>query len=462
MKNKIINTIIIALILLFLTSNVYAANDMNTFPTSISEKQVFRVTARMPSVCGNNVVEEGEICDGGDFSGKTCKSEGFTTGELKCSKDCKNFVTESCSSSQCKDISKQVKDCVESGGQDVTSLDGSGCLVFNECRQSSEVQVGFTKIEKGVIIQIKDNEANIEPTEQELIQFGLRVNSAIFNVDAVETNVDTGVFEAQVKFRKPNMLNGFFSLITGFLAGTPVTYLDVFEGEKLIVAYKGLSVEYVSEGGMQKCSDEYINQAQLCEQTGNTPQIEVNKYGCKELVSCKPSCPEIYAEINQCTLKGGTVKVGRDYKNCPRVEYCELPPTEEKPAPPEEKELTPPSQIYCSFNKPEKENLDLIEISNIGFKGVEMPKSRIEFEVKNKGYSGYYVVTVNAYKFVGNEYLSTYNIFVNSPASGETKKIETDKFIKTEIFDQSLVFEVIGVNGKLLGKKEHELVAPLY
>ena len=35
-------------------------------------------------VCGNGIIETGEECDGNNFGGKTCKSEGFASGTLNC------------------------------------------------------------------------------------------------------------------------------------------------------------------------------------------------------------------------------------------------------------------------------------------------------------------------------------------------------------------------------------------
>jgi alpha-tubulin suppressor-like RCC1 family protein len=47
------------------------------------------------SLCGNQVREAGEACDGTDLGGATCASEGFTAGQLGCSADCE-LLTETC------------------------------------------------------------------------------------------------------------------------------------------------------------------------------------------------------------------------------------------------------------------------------------------------------------------------------------------------------------------------------
>ncbi len=48
--------------------------------------------------CGNNVKGPEETCDGSDLDGKTCVTQGFSSGTLSCASDCKSFVTSSCTS----------------------------------------------------------------------------------------------------------------------------------------------------------------------------------------------------------------------------------------------------------------------------------------------------------------------------------------------------------------------------
>ncbi len=54
------------------------------------------------AVCGNSIIESGEICDAGNLGGKTCSllSTGFTGGTLQCSSDCRSFNTNACSPAQ--------------------------------------------------------------------------------------------------------------------------------------------------------------------------------------------------------------------------------------------------------------------------------------------------------------------------------------------------------------------------
>jgi len=48
--------------------------------------------------CGNNILEQGEVCDGTSMSGYTCSSvaAGFVSGTLSCSSDCRRYITTSC------------------------------------------------------------------------------------------------------------------------------------------------------------------------------------------------------------------------------------------------------------------------------------------------------------------------------------------------------------------------------
>ncbi len=47
-------------------------------------------------VCGNNLREVPEVCDGSDLAGQTCVSQGFTGGTLSCNAGCTAFVTTAC------------------------------------------------------------------------------------------------------------------------------------------------------------------------------------------------------------------------------------------------------------------------------------------------------------------------------------------------------------------------------
>jgi hypothetical protein len=48
-------------------------------------------------VCGNGIIEVGEMCDGSDLGGETCSDQGFLGGTLACQADCQAFDTSACS-----------------------------------------------------------------------------------------------------------------------------------------------------------------------------------------------------------------------------------------------------------------------------------------------------------------------------------------------------------------------------
>jgi hypothetical protein len=52
-------------------------------------------------VCGNGIIELGEICDGSNLAGESCSSLGYTGGALACSGDCLEFDVSECTGSQC-------------------------------------------------------------------------------------------------------------------------------------------------------------------------------------------------------------------------------------------------------------------------------------------------------------------------------------------------------------------------
>lgn len=54
-------------------------------------------------ICGNNIKEGTEVCDGSDLNSQTCLSQGFSSGTLSCAGDCLSFVNSQCvaSASSC-------------------------------------------------------------------------------------------------------------------------------------------------------------------------------------------------------------------------------------------------------------------------------------------------------------------------------------------------------------------------
>mgnify|MGYP003613783502 CR=1 FL=1 len=64
--------------------------------TSAQENNEIIATVRI-SICGNGIIEEGEICDSANLNNLTCKDIGYITGELKCSISCDEYETLLCS-----------------------------------------------------------------------------------------------------------------------------------------------------------------------------------------------------------------------------------------------------------------------------------------------------------------------------------------------------------------------------
>ncbi|HEV8322591.1 MAG TPA: DUF4215 domain-containing protein [Myxococcota bacterium] len=54
-------------------------------------------------VCGNDVAQTGEMCDGTDLSGESCATQGFVSGTLVCNATCDGFDTSACMGPTCGD-----------------------------------------------------------------------------------------------------------------------------------------------------------------------------------------------------------------------------------------------------------------------------------------------------------------------------------------------------------------------
>ena len=76
-------------------------------------------------VCGNNTTETGETCDGTDLNGQTCQSQGFDSGTLGCLSDCSGYDTSGCSNNTGPVCGNNV---IETGEVcDGTALGGQTC-----------------------------------------------------------------------------------------------------------------------------------------------------------------------------------------------------------------------------------------------------------------------------------------------------------------------------------------------
>lgn len=90
--NRLLKILISAPILLLLSflflhinfTTIYASNSANIIATvSIS-------------ICGNSIVETGELCDSTNLQGYSCGDFGYSSGNLKCSIACDEFIITSC------------------------------------------------------------------------------------------------------------------------------------------------------------------------------------------------------------------------------------------------------------------------------------------------------------------------------------------------------------------------------
>ncbi len=80
------------------------------------------------TVCGNNIREYGEVCDGTDLDNRLCADFGFSGGTLICKSDCSGFITNQCDDYDCNndgvlDAGKEACDGNQLGGFECTNFD---------------------------------------------------------------------------------------------------------------------------------------------------------------------------------------------------------------------------------------------------------------------------------------------------------------------------------------------------
>ncbi len=143
-------------------------------------------------VCGNNIIDEGEVCDGSDLDGETCGTQGFYSGSLSCLADCSGFDTSGCygycgdgeinGGEICDrdDLGGETCESLGKGGgtlvclDDCSGFDTSGCgvPVFEgcDCIQPGDEDVGFAEA-----IEICDPDA-----VREIEIYGDRAQMAVF------------------------------------------------------------------------------------------------------------------------------------------------------------------------------------------------------------------------------------------------------------------------------------------
>ena len=98
-------------------------------------------TAACTIACGNGVVDDGEACDGDDLDGEDCASQGFDDGALGCAADC-TFDVNACVVAVCgDDAADGPEDCdgADLGVEDCISLGYDGGAVV--CDAACEYDV---------------------------------------------------------------------------------------------------------------------------------------------------------------------------------------------------------------------------------------------------------------------------------------------------------------------------------
>ncbi len=76
-----------------------------------------------PAVCGDGILQTGEVCDGNDLAGQSCTNLEFYGGNLACRADCSGFDTSGCTG-MCGDGVRQAQH-EECEGAD---LSGKNCM----------------------------------------------------------------------------------------------------------------------------------------------------------------------------------------------------------------------------------------------------------------------------------------------------------------------------------------------
>ncbi len=103
-------------------------------------------------VCGNNIKESGEICDGVDFGTESCESLGFDYGELSCLSDCSGFDF-----SMCANYPTECSDGIDNDYDNLTDYpEDPGCESFDDDSEqefTGPVEVLFDSFEDGNLVE---------------------------------------------------------------------------------------------------------------------------------------------------------------------------------------------------------------------------------------------------------------------------------------------------------------------
>ncbi|MFC1666164.1 hypothetical protein ACFLZF_00410 [Nanoarchaeota archaeon] len=123
--------------------------------------------------CGDNIKNNNEECDGSDFGAESCRSQGFSRGDLDCSSSCK-ILTSSCSKG-----------------------DGGFYVEKEELIEEEIIEVDFS-LEKDFVFSL--NELKILTTFENVLNKSLLVNTTFIILDSNENEVY--VLEEQINITK--------------------------------------------------------------------------------------------------------------------------------------------------------------------------------------------------------------------------------------------------------------------
>jgi hypothetical protein len=118
-------------------------------------------TSGTPAVCGDDMVEGDEACDGTDLLGEDCESQGFDAGTLGCKSDCTDYDTGTCMTFTCGNgVIEGMETCdgVQLGGESCVSQGFNGgalscagnCMAYNTS-QCTTVVCGNGLLEAGEV-----------------------------------------------------------------------------------------------------------------------------------------------------------------------------------------------------------------------------------------------------------------------------------------------------------------------
>lgn len=71
-------------------------NGQEDFGKEINLNLTFDVCPSSENLCGNEIKDIGEVCDGNNFGGLSCSNYGFDSGNLRCSDSCVNIYIDGC------------------------------------------------------------------------------------------------------------------------------------------------------------------------------------------------------------------------------------------------------------------------------------------------------------------------------------------------------------------------------